>query len=79
MKPRTARERELRRAVTFMNRLTTLKTNGGHGIVGFGAGLNQYPREHFLDYCERILRAFPRGHKLPTARLRKGRAFTRRG
>jgi hypothetical protein len=67
----TKRERELRRAVRFVDRLTRLKTNRHHGIFGYGGGLAQRPREHFLDYCERVARAFPNGHKLPSVRLRR--------
>lgn len=65
------RERRLRKAVAFVERLTRVKSNRHHGIIAEGGGLARRPREHFLDYCLRVQEAFPKDHKLPSVRLRK--------
>jgi hypothetical protein len=69
---RCARERQLRAIVAFIERLTIVKMNNHHGIIAYGGGLaRRRPREHFLDYCERVRADFPEKHKLPSARLRR--------
>lgn len=68
---RSQREKELREAVRFIERLTVLKTNRHHGIFAYGGGLARRPREHFLDFCERVRTEFPKKHRLPPARLRR--------
>jgi hypothetical protein len=65
------KEKEMRDAIEFFERLTLFKTNGYRNLSSIIEPIARKPREHFVDYCVRVRAAYPVDHKLPRQRLRR--------